>query len=469
VAEAALAAGVRDPVLREDWADTEDLRTAPATVFVYRASLAQARGDVPATVRHARRALELAAPEDHVVRGGAGGFLGLAAWAAGDVDEAKSAFGEAVRSLHAAGNLVDELDTTVVLGDMWVASGLPSRARRLYEQALDTATRGGQPYPRATADLHVGLAELDREADDLAGAEAHLEAARVLTERGSITENRHRWYVARAQLHAAQGDTGIALGRLDEAEALYRPGFYPDLRPIPAIRARLQLAAADLGGAAAWAEDAGVRVEDDPAYLREYEHLTLARLLIAQQSTGAPGTAGAALDLLDRWEAAAAEAARPGSLFEIRVLRALAHFVDGDPGAALAALDRAFAGALEPDAYVRLFLDEGAAMLDLLRQAAAADGPAVGAARDHARRLLEGAPHAAPPPAAGDSGLPDPLSQRELEVLRLLETELTGPQIARELYVSLNTLRTHTKRIFTKLDATTRAGAVRRARDRGIL
>ncbi|WP_410789951.1 response regulator transcription factor [Kribbella sp. C-35] len=64
--------------------------------------------------------------------------------------------------------------------------------------------------------------------------------------------------------------------------------------------------------------------------------------------------------------------------------------------------------------------------------------------------------------------LPDPLTERELDVLRLLDTELTGPEIARRLYVSLNTLRTHTKRIFTKLGATNRSGAVRRARERGL-
>ena len=179
-AEAALAAGAHDADLAATWADTEDLRTAPATISVYRASLAQARGDVAGTVRHARHALDLAGPEDHFVRGAGAGFLGLAAWAAGDVEEALSTFSEAVRSLHAAGNLVDELDSTVVLADMWVASGRPGRARRLCEQALQTATDGGGPVPRATADLHVGLAELDRELDDLTSAEAHLETARVL-------------------------------------------------------------------------------------------------------------------------------------------------------------------------------------------------------------------------------------------------------------------------------------------------
>ena len=180
------------------------------------------------------------------MRGGAGGFLGLAAWAAGDIEEALATFSEAVRSLHAAGNLVDELDATVNLADMWVAAGRPSRARRLYEQALATATGNGEPYPRATADLHVGLAELDRELDDLASAETHLETARVLAERASITENRHRWPMVMGQVRAARGDHDTAIRLLDEAAALYRHGFYPDVRPIEAMKARVQISAGDL-------------------------------------------------------------------------------------------------------------------------------------------------------------------------------------------------------------------------------
>ena len=480
-ADAALAAGARDPELAAAWADTEDLRTAPAMASVFRASLAQARGDVAGTVRHAQRAMDLAGSADHFVRGAGGGFLGLAAWAAGDVQQALSTFGEAVRSLHAAGNQVDELDGTVVLADLHVAAGRPSRARRLYEQALQTATGDGEPYPRATADLHVGLAELDRELDDLASAEAHLETARVLGERACITENRHRWFVATAQLRAADGDYVTATGLLDQAQAMYRHGFYPDVRPIAAMKARVQLAAGDLDVAAGWAYDRGVSVDDDPDFLHEYEHLTLARLLLAQHRVELHGAAqlsdtassaslaGAALGLLDRLLVAATNAGREGSLLEIRVLQALAHDAHGDLPQALATLSRALREAPEPESYVRLYLDEGAPMVALLRHAASGPhgGPDV-AVRGQARRLIGRATTPGGAPEAQQS-LSQPLSQRELDVLRLLDGELTGPEIARELYVTLNTLRTHTKRIFTKLDANTRAAAVQRARDRGLL
>jgi len=127
---------------------------------------------------------------------------------------------------------------------------------------------------------------------------------------------------------------------------------------------------------------------------------------------------------------------------------------------------------------VRLFLDEGAPMLALLREAASHDDPGDHEVlRRHARRLLDAADiahgRAAAAPAdvpPGDQGsLADPLSHRELEVLRLLDSDLTAPGIARQLFVSINTLRTHTKRIFTELDVNNRSAAVRRGHQLGLL
>ena len=451
------------------WAKTDELRTLPATIAVYRASLAQARGDVAGTAEHARRALDLAGPADHLARGGAAGFLGLVSWAQGDVLSALETFTQAVASLHAAGNLVDELGSTVVLADMWLAAGRPSTARRLYLRALQVSEAHGEPVLRATPDLHVGLGELDYEVGDLEAAKRHLERAAALGEGAAMTEGRYRWFVAMGRIADAEGDPQEAITLLDQAERLYRPGFFPDLRPIAAMKARVWITHGNLSQATDWARERGVSTTDDAGYLSEFDHLTLVRLLIARhQAYPDPGAIEQTVRLLGRLHEAAETSGRAGSLVEIRMLQALAQDAQGHRPQALQSLGQAWAQALEPDGYVRLFLDEGTPMVGLLR-----DAEHQGVAGVHARRLLslsaarDGDAAGAPQRLASPSA--EQLSERELQVLRLLDSDLSGPQIARELFVSHNTLRTHTKHIFTKLEVTTRRAAVRRARERGLL
>jgi LuxR family maltose regulon positive regulatory protein len=229
------------------------------------------------------------------------------------------------------------------------------------------------------------------------------------------------------------------------------------VRPVAALRARVQLAQGKVGDALAWAADRHLSATDTLSYLHEFEHITLARILLAQDAAQSnEGPSNDATRLLERLLAAAKEGHRTGSVIEITVLQALDHQVRGDVPAARAALEQALTMA-EPEGYVRVFIDEGPSMTTLLRAAAQH-----GKARDYARHLL--AAYSAKARAApAQRGLVEPLSERELHVLRLLRTDLSGPDIARQLTVSLNTIRTHTKSIYAKLGVNNRRAAVRRA------
>jgi LuxR family maltose regulon positive regulatory protein len=258
----------------------------------------------------------------------------------------------------------------------------------------------------------------------------------------------------------AEGDWVGAVELLDQAQSLYRPGFFVDIRPIPAVKARVLIGANQLNDAAVWAAGHEFSSKDASDYLKEYECLTYVRLLLAQHRARAnPAGVATAARLLDQLLDSARSDGRWGSVVEIHMLTALTREAKGDRSSAVDCLSAAFTTAPEPGAYVRLFLAEGEPMQTLLRHA-----QRHGAADGHPARVL--AAHERP---ASNHALVDPLSERETQVLRLLDSDLTGPEIANTLFVSHNTVRTHTRHIFAKLQVTTRRSAVIRAGELGLL
>ncbi len=211
-----------------------------------------------------------------------------------------------------------------------------------------------------------------------------------------------------------------------------------------------------------WARERGLSVDNELSYLNEFEHITFARVLIARyKSDWVESSINGALKLLHRLLKAAEAGGRKGSMIEILVVKALAHQAQDDIPLALGALENALELA-EPEGYVRVFVEEGAPMKQLLLEAAAR-----GLRPDYTGKLLAGFEeqgdkfhHTVPSTL---QQLSEPLSQRELEVLRLLNTDLSGPEIATELVIALSTVRTHTKSIYSKLNVNSRQAAVKRA------
>ena len=439
--------------------DDAEFRRLPAEIELYRAAQALVRGDGPGTVRHARRALELSPADEHLGRASAAALMGLAFWASGDLEAGHSGYAECMAGLRRAGHIADTFGCAIALADIRRTQGHLGEAMRTYEQALQRASQLGGSVLRGTADMYVGMSEIHRERDDLPAATQQLLRSQDLGEHNGLPQNRYRWRVAMARIREAEGDLDGALDLLNEAERLYVGDFFPNVRPVPALRARVRVAQGELGEALGWARERGLSVDDDLSYLREFEHITLVRVLLAGYTAErAERSIQEATQLLERLLRAAEEGQRTGSVIEILVLQALAHQARDDIPAALASLQRALTLA-EPEGYVRIFADEGPPMASLLRAAAKQ-----GIAPRYVRRLLAAA-NKTEDRTPASQGLIEPLSERELDVLRLLGTDLGGPEIARELVVSLNTVRTHTKNIYAKLGVNNRRAAVRRARE----
>jgi LuxR family maltose regulon positive regulatory protein len=444
--------------------DEEQFRSLPASLATARAYHAQAVGDVSGTVKYARRVLDLLPEGDSPWRGDATALLGLAYWASGDLEAAHRTFSDGLAGM----NPLDVIVGTFVLADIKLTLGHLHEAVSAYEHALKLATEHGEPMPLGTEDVYTGKSKLHRERGDLEAAAQDLATSKKLGEQVELPDWQYRWCIAQARLNESLGDFDGALDLLDEADRLYVRTPLPKVRPIAALKTRVWAKQGRLTEALDWARERGLSVDDDLSYLREFEHVTLARVLIARyKSDRVDDSIYDAIGLLERLLNAAEEGRRMGSVIEILVLHALAHAAQGNIPLALAPLERALVLA-EPEGYVRLFVDEGLPMAQLLSEAAA-----LGVMPDYTRKLLaayEDALRRPPSEPTGEAeGLVEPLSQRELEVLQLIAQGLSNREISERLFLALSTVKGHNRIIYGKLEVQRRSEAVARARELGLL
>jgi LuxR family maltose regulon positive regulatory protein len=445
-------------------------------VTALRGLIAGLRGQTELAVQLSSRALENLPQEDQFVRVFATWILRMGQRAGGDPSVDDQALDDVLRSSQRTGNVMLSVIILCNRAELLMRQNRRQEAAASYQQAVEVATDPhGRRMPIAGQAL-VGLGELCRESGDLDAAELYLGEGIDLTQQWTEVGPLEA-YISLARVRWARGDTDSAWDALRKARDLAAKFDLTELDDLSVAiyQAWLSVAQGDLEPAQRWAEERALyQYLDTPLQekaadpvthrIRKYELLVLARLLIAQDQSAD------ALKLLQSLVPIAEWRGRPGMLIEIHALQGLALQAQGDLDQGVAALQRALSLA-EPEGYVRLFADEGQPMAELLREAAKR-----GIATDYVGRLLasfaaEGAEKQEAPtaPSPPTSALVEPLSERELQVLRLLDTHLSSTQIAEQLYISANTVRYHIKNVYRKLDVHSRSDAVERAEELGLL
>ena len=439
----------------------------PASIATARAYIAQASGDVPATMRYGRQALDLLPEDDYLRRGPSAALLGLACWGNGDLEEAHRFLLESMDGFKKAGSNNFAISITYGLADIRTVQGCLQDGIQIYQQSLQFALAQGQPTLRGTSDIYLGLGQLNLESGQRELAGEFLRKSEELGQEFALQDYQYRHPIIKARFMEVDGELAQALALLDKAERLYFRTPVPNLRPIGAQRARLWLRQGQFDLAAGWAREQNLAVEDELTFLHEYEHVTLTRILLDRyrQSGQQTGLEDARL-LLARLLQAAEAGGRDGSAIEILILQALVLDALEQPDASRASLERALDLAA-PQGFFQVFLDEGPALAHLLLGLLP-----TGHQHAYVEKLLAAFPpveHPASTASPNQGGLIEALSERELEVLALIAQGLSNQAIADQLYISLHTVKVHARRIYAKLAVDNRTQAVVRGKSLGIL
>jgi LuxR family maltose regulon positive regulatory protein len=449
------------------------LANVPAAIALGRTLLAALHGDAERAIAFGRRTLAEVGEGEWLLASHANGYLGVAEWLRGQLAEAEGALSSSIAQGRAAGQPTMTAWGYQDLGQVQRARGRLDTAASTYRQALEDVAAAGRTACPADGIAYVGLAEVSYQRNELDTALRHVSEGIGACRQLNFTQPLATGLATLAWIRQAKGDAAGAREAMEEAvQAGSGPGVAGLLNPVPAQRARLQLAQGKVASAARWAQLRGLAPDDEPGYPQEPDYLVLARVLLAQDRPGA------AVALLEWLHAAAVRQDRAGSVIEIQALQALAFAAVGEETAAVDAL----AGALTlacPQGYVRVFADEGPPMAALLGQLVAAQRAERAAARSVTlgclARVLGAFDEKPAGPGGGRGaaavvpGLVEQLTARELEVLALLAAGAPNPRIAEQLVVSLDTVKKHVSHVLSKLGAANRTEAVTRARQLGLI
>jgi len=438
-------------------------QTLPTRIAFARAYNAQSQNRFSDAVKYAELALNLIPNEDDFIYVQASTILIFTHWANGNLDIACKLINDWIEASKQAGNFFFAIAGSFGKADILSAQGRLRDIQQTYQQALELAA--AHNAEGHTAHHHLGLGMLYHEMGEDEPAARHLQKGFELGRQSTIVDWAYRKSLAQAYLKESEADLDNALDLLDEALRFYVRTPTPNLRPVDAMKVQIYLKQGKLLKAQEWAHKSGLSLRDAPDYLHEFERLALARIALAEYQNDSNEQLWLdTLGLLERQLKLAEKQNRLRSRIEILILQALAFHAKEEIANALTPLEQALTLA-EPEGYLRIFVAEGAPMMELLSNL---DN---GYLKKYAEKILTvfTQPQNISPSSLAPQPLIEPLSERELEVLRLIAQGLSNQEITRKLFVALSTVKGHNLRIFAKLQAKSRTEAVARARELGLL
>ena len=416
-----------------------------------RAQFANTRNEFSQAIELAQRAQQLLAPDDVSWRSAVLMILALSFRFTSEWRRANETFQEASVLSESIGAHWNTLFGLSSLGEGLEAVGQLHQAAQQFEEVLRLARDWRIPNAPRTGYAWVGLGRVRYEWNEL---DAALHDVQTGIERGQLAgvmDVLLRGYHALARIQKARGDLNGALAALDEADAVAeKMGLAQNKVWISALRAQVWLACGETEAASNWAGHFAGQV---PEAVFPSVQIALAKVWLSQ------GESEKALPLLDHALQSTQAVGRVGNAIHILVVQAIAYHAQGKSEQVFAKLEQALELA-EPEDYIRVFVDEGVPMARLLRRMLTRSPTS-----QYIRRLLDALGESVTVEIPVASDLIDPLSQRELEVLRLIIEGATNQEIANELVLTVNTVKRHISNIFGKLHVSNRAQAIARAHE----
>lgn len=416
-------------------------------IAAIRSNLAVAQQNAETILVQSHRALEYLLPGNFAYRSSVNRDIGFAYNLQGNRAEAARSFAEALSISEVSGDAVEPLLSIIGLAQINEIKNQLYLADEYYQRILPKICE----YSMLNAGVvYIGMARIHYQWNNLDTAEKFVEKSLQLAQQFSQIPNRLiSSELILAYLKLARGDLESSSTLLSQAEKIARQ--YHLMHRIPNVisaRVMLLLRQDDL------------RMADQLSQQHDIP-ISRARVLLAQRSPSA------ALSLLESFRKQMELKDWQDELLKTIILQAVAFHMNSNDNKALECLSEALAFA-EPNGFIRLFLDEGSPMADLLLTAASR-----GIHRDYATQLLAAFESEKikkqPDPITFKSSIVEPLSPRELEILRLLAKGLSNRQICERLYLALDTVKGHNRKIFDKLNVKSRSEAIARALELDLL